>query len=53
MKTAALTPSLAAPRARVPVISYPPALPVSQRKDEIAAAIRDLSLIHILTLPTN
>ncbi len=47
METATLTTSLAAPRARVPVISYPPALPVSQRKDEIAAAIRDHQVVIV------
>jgi ATP-dependent helicase HrpA len=40
METATLTPSPAELRARVPAVSYPPELPVSQRKDEIAAAIR-------------
>jgi ATP-dependent helicase HrpA len=35
-------------RARaVPVMSYPPELPVSQRKDEIAAAIRDHQVVII------
>jgi ATP-dependent helicase HrpA len=38
METATLTPLLAEVRARLPV-SYPPQLPVSQRKDDIAAAI--------------
>jgi len=53
-----VTPSLARPRARahrtpprdpraVPVVSYPPALPVSQRKDEIAAAIRDHQVVIV------
>jgi ATP-dependent helicase HrpA len=31
----------------VPVISYPPDLPVSQRKDELAAAIRDHQVVII------
>ncbi len=39
METATLTPAL--------VISYPPELPVSQRKDEIAAAIRDNQVIIV------
>src|SRR5690242_21809874 len=39
METAAVTPSLAAPRPAAPVVSYPPDLPVSQRRAEIAAAI--------------
>jgi ATP-dependent helicase HrpA len=47
MKTATLTPSLAEPRARLPEITYPPALPVSQRKDEIAAAIRDHQVVIV------
>jgi ATP-dependent helicase HrpA len=53
MKTAtltpstAVTPSLAESRARLPEITYPPALPVSQRKDEIAAAIRDHQVVIV------
>ena len=53
MKTAtltsstALTPSLAESRARLPEITYPPALPVSQRKDEIAAVIRDHQVVIV------
>src|SRR5690348_7842828 len=47
METAAVTPSLAAPRPAVPVVSYPPDLPVSQRKDEIAAAIRDHQVVIV------
>jgi ATP-dependent RNA helicase HrpA len=39
METATLTPAL--------VISYPPELPVSQRKDEIAAAIRDHQVVVV------
>jgi len=42
-----VTPSLAAPRPAVPVVSYPPDLPVSQRKDEIAAAIRDHQVVIV------
>ena len=34
-------------RASVPVLRYPPELPVSQRKDEIAAAIRDHQVVII------
>jgi ATP-dependent helicase HrpA len=34
-------------RAAVPVISYPPELPVSQLKDEIAAVIRDNQVVII------
>jgi ATP-dependent helicase HrpA len=34
-------------RSTVPVISYPPELPVSQRKDELAAAIRDHQVVII------
>jgi ATP-dependent RNA helicase HrpA len=49
METAALTSSLAELRSRVPglKISYPAALPISQRKDEIAAAIRDNQVIIV------
>src|SRR5215813_13434113 len=47
METATVTPSLTAPRPAVPVVSYPPDLPVSQRKDEIAAAIRDHQVIIV------
>src|SRR6266700_7659017 len=39
METATLTPALA--------VSYPPELPVSQRRDEIAAAIRDHQVVVI------
>ena len=39
METATLTPAL--------VVSYPPELPVSQRKDEIAAAIRDHQVVVV------
>jgi ATP-dependent helicase HrpA len=31
----------------VPVVSYPPGLPVSERKDEIAAAIRDHQVVIV------
>jgi len=34
-------------QAAVPQIRYPPALPVSQRKDEIAAAIRDHQVVIV------
>ena len=34
-------------RASVPVLRYPPELPVSQRKDEIAAAIRDHQVVIV------
>ncbi|MCW2900276.1 MAG: ATP-dependent helicase HrpA [Streptosporangiaceae bacterium] len=34
-------------RAGVPEISYPPALPVSQKKDEILAAIRDNQVVIV------
>src|SRR5690348_7685630 len=34
-------------RARVPAITYPEALPVSQRKDEILAAIRDHQVVIV------
>jgi ATP-dependent helicase HrpA len=49
MERAALPPSPPKLRARVPVpgVSYPPELPVSQRKDEIAAAIRDNQVIIV------
>jgi ATP-dependent helicase HrpA len=49
MEPAIVTSSLAEARARLPrpVISYPPELPVSQRKDEIAAAIRDNQVVIV------
>jgi len=49
METSVLTPSLAELRSRLPglTISYPAALPISQRKDEIAAAIRDNQVIIV------
>ncbi len=34
-------------RESVPVISYPPELPISQKKDEIAAAIRDHQVVIV------
>src|SRR5215203_3911423 len=34
-------------RASVPPITYPPQLPVSERKDEIAAAIRDHQVVVV------
>src|SRR5499425_883014 len=46
METAIVTPSPARQLA-VPAVSYPPDLPVSQRKDEIAAAIRDHQVIIV------
>jgi ATP-dependent helicase HrpA len=42
-----LTSSPAELRARLPAVSYPPALPVSQRKGEIAAAIRDNQVVIV------
>src|SRR5215467_10040887 len=47
METATVTPSLAAPRPAVPVVRYPEELPVSQRKDDIAAAIRDHQVVVV------
>ncbi len=38
---------VAARRAAVPAVSYPEELPVSQRKDEIAAAIRDHQVVIV------
>lgn len=38
---------VAARRAAVPAISYPEALPVSQKKDDIAAAIRDHQVVIV------
>ncbi|KQS73674.1 ATP-dependent RNA helicase HrpA [Modestobacter sp. Leaf380] len=38
---------IAARRAAVPTVSYPEALPVSQRKDDIAAAIRDAQVVVV------
>jgi ATP-dependent helicase HrpA len=38
---------LAARRAAVPRITYPPALPVSARRDDIAAAIRDHQVVIV------
>src|SRR5262249_3653847 len=46
METPIGTPSPARQLA-VPVVSYPPDLPVSQRRDEIAAAIRDHQVMII------
>jgi ATP-dependent helicase HrpA len=46
METATLTPLLAEVRVRLPV-SFPPQLPVSQRKDDIAAAIRDNQVVIV------
>src|ERR1039458_1185007 len=53
MENSPVTPSLAeqtraeARRASVPVLRYPAELPVSQRKDEIAAAIRDHQVVIV------
>src|SRR6266511_4055882 len=38
---------VAARRANLPEVSYPPALPVSQKKDEIRAAIRDHQVVVV------
>ncbi len=38
---------LAARRAAVPAITYPPALPVSERRDDIAAAIREHQVVIV------
>ncbi len=38
---------VAARRQSVPVISYPPELPISQKKDEIKAAIRDYQVVIV------
>jgi ATP-dependent helicase HrpA len=38
---------VAARRKSVPVISYPPELPISQKKDEIKAAIRDHQVVIV------
>jgi ATP-dependent helicase HrpA len=43
----ALTRAGARARLPVPAVSYPPELPVSQRKDEIAAAIRDNQVVIV------
>ncbi|HYT25811.1 MAG TPA: hypothetical protein VEP73_04935, partial [Actinomycetota bacterium] len=34
-------------RAGVPAVSYPPALPISQRRDEILAAVRDHQVVIV------
>jgi ATP-dependent helicase HrpA len=48
METVTLPSSLADARRRaMPVVSYPPELPVSQRRDEIAAAIRDHQVVIV------
>src|SRR5215467_10926939 len=49
MGTDTLTPPPAAPRARLPVpaVSYPPELPVSQRRAEIAEAVRDHQVVVV------
>jgi ATP-dependent helicase HrpA len=46
METATLTPTLDELRARLPGC-YPPELPVSQRKDEIVAAIREHQVVIV------
>ncbi|MBZ9640516.1 ATP-dependent RNA helicase HrpA [Streptomyces sp. PSKA30] len=38
---------MAGRRARVPAVTYPPQLPVSQKKDEIADAIRDHQVVIV------
>ncbi|HEX5542723.1 MAG TPA: ATP-dependent RNA helicase HrpA, partial [Micromonospora sp.] len=38
---------LAARRAAVPVVAYPPELPVSERRDDIATAIRDHQVVIV------
>ncbi len=40
-------PPTSTPHARVPAISYPPELPVTQRRDDIAAAIRDHQVVVV------
>ncbi len=40
-------PPTSTPHARVPAISYPPELPVTQRRDDIAAAIRDHQVVIV------
>src|ERR1700754_697566 len=40
-------PRLTARTASLPAITYPPSLPVSQRKDDIAAAIRDHQVVVV------
>jgi ATP-dependent RNA helicase HrpA len=48
MEIATLPSSLADARRRaVPVVTYPPELPVSQRRDDIAAAIRDHQVVIV------
>jgi ATP-dependent helicase HrpA len=48
MRTPQLRPEdVARRRASVPAVSYPPQLPVSQRKDEILAAIRDHQVVIV------
>ena len=46
-EVAAAEARIAARQAAVPVITYPAELPVSQRKDELAAAIRDHQVVII------
>jgi ATP-dependent helicase HrpA len=47
MEIVALTTRVDARTRAVPVVSYPPGLPVSQRKDEIATAIRDHQVVIV------
>jgi ATP-dependent helicase HrpA len=47
METATLPPSLAELRERPLTVSYPPQLPISQRKDDIAAAIRGNQVVIV------
>jgi ATP-dependent helicase HrpA len=46
-RIAAAEERIAARRALVPEVTYPPELPVSQRRDEIAAAIRDHRVVVV------
>ena len=46
-EVAAAEQRIAARRASVPVISFPPELPVSQRREDLAAAIRDHQVVII------
>jgi ATP-dependent helicase HrpA len=46
-RIAAAEERVAARRALVPEVSYPPELPISQRRDEIAAAIRDHRVVVV------
>src|SRR5690606_28982940 len=46
-RIAAAEERIAARRSLVPEVTYPPELPVSQRRDEIAAAIRDHRVVVV------